>query len=79
MKMKVQKPTRRGWTFSLIAGAITLALPYLVPHVAVHHGWWDSIPGWWAIFGFVGCAVIVIFSKWLGHVLLQKDEDFYDG
>ena len=78
MKIKLLRPSRRGWIFALVSGAIVLALPYLVPHKAVHHGWWDSIPGWWAIYGFVGCSVIIVVSKWLGYAFLQKDEDFYD-
>ena len=75
--MKLKTPGRRGWTFALVTGAIAVALPYVLPHGA-HHGWWDSVPGWWAIYGAAGCAVIVVVSKWLGHAFLQKDEDWYD-
>ena len=76
--MKLQWPSTRGWILSLLAAAVVFVLPYVVPHEAAHHGWWDSIPGWWAVFGFAGCAVIVVVSKWLGHLFLQKDEGFYD-
>jgi hypothetical protein len=40
--------------------------------------WWSSIPAFYIIFGFAGCAVIIFFSKALGKVLLQKREDYYD-
>ena len=78
MKLKLQRPSPRVWSLCFVAALIVVALPYVVPHEAEHHGWWDSIPGWWAIFGFVGCAVIVVVSKWLGYLFLQKGEDFYD-
>jgi len=39
---------------------------------------WEIIPGFYSIFAFVGCAVIIYGSKWLGHRFLQKREDFYD-
>lgn len=35
-------------------------------------------PGFYAAFGFVGCAVIVIVSKRLGKHLLQRPESYYD-
>jgi hypothetical protein len=40
--------------------------------------WWDGIPAFWSLFGFVGCVVIIEVSKWLGTVLLQKKEEYYD-
>ena len=41
------------------------------------HFWWDKIPAFDAVFGFLGCILIVIGSKALGHHWLQKDEDYY--
>lgn len=76
--MKLKTPGRRGWTFALVTGGVALVLPYLLPMGDVHHGWWDRIPGWWAWFGGIGCAVIVTVSKTLGHFFLQKPEDWYD-
>ncbi len=40
--------------------------------------WWSNIPAFYAIFGFIGCVVIIIASKALGKALLQKKEDYYD-
>ena len=42
------------------------------------HFWWEKIPAFDAIFGFLGCILIVIGSKALGHHWLQKDEDYYN-
>lgn len=42
-------------------------------HTAVEH-----IPGFWAVFGFVACVLIIIVSKWFGHLGIMTREDYYD-
>lgn len=42
-------------------------------HTAVEH--W---PLFWAVFGFVACALIIIVSKWFGHLGIMTREDYYD-
>jgi hypothetical membrane protein len=42
------------------------------------HFWWEKIPVFDAIFGFLGCIVIVLGSKALGHHGIQKHEDYYN-
>ena len=53
------------------------ALPFIVhkehAHTAIEH--W---PAFWAIFGFVGCVVIIFVSKWFGHAGIMTREDYYD-
>lgn len=39
--------------------------------------WWSKVPGFFAIYGFIGCIAIILGSKWLGKFWLQKLEDFY--
>jgi len=75
--MKLKTPSQRGWIFAAASTAVALALPYVLP-VEHHGGWWEAVPGWWAWFGGIGCAVIVIVSKWLGKILLSKPEDWYE-
>jgi len=38
----------------------------------------EHIPAFWAIFGFVGCVVLIIVSKWFGHAGIMQREDYYD-
>ncbi|HWW03155.1 MAG TPA: hypothetical protein VNZ64_25870 [Candidatus Acidoferrum sp.] len=38
----------------------------------------EHIPGFWSLFGFIGCALIIILSKWYGHVGIMTREDYYD-
>jgi len=42
-------------------------------HTAVEH-----IPFFWSIFGFVGCVLIIVLSKWYGHLGIMTREDYYD-
>ena len=75
--MKLKTPGRRGWIVAIVAAVIAIALQYVLP-LKHHGGFWEHIPGWWAIFGGIGCALIVIVSKWLGALFLQKPEDWYE-
>jgi hypothetical protein len=42
-------------------------------HTAIEH-----IPAFWSIFGFVGCVLIIILSKWYGHLGIMTREDYYE-
>ncbi|HOW69546.1 MAG TPA: hypothetical protein PKY77_03000 [Phycisphaerae bacterium] len=35
-------------------------------------------PAFWAVFGFAGCVLIIIVSKWFGHAGIMTREDYYD-
>lgn len=39
---------------------------------------WERLPIWEALFGFLGCVLIIFVSKALGHLFIQKKEDYYD-
>ncbi len=62
-----------GIFLSILAGILVHL--FLHPHP---HFWWEEIPVFSAIYGFIGCIVIIIASKALGHYLLQKEEDYYE-
>ncbi|MDD4700823.1 MAG: hypothetical protein PHI96_01250 [Desulfovibrio sp.] len=38
----------------------------------------ERIPGFWAVFGFLACVIIIIVSKWFGHLGIMTREDYYD-
>ncbi len=42
-------------------------------HTGIEH-----IPGFWSVFGFIACALIVILSKWYGHAGIMTRENYYD-
>ncbi|NRB19161.1 MAG: hypothetical protein HRU33_16740 [Rhodobacteraceae bacterium] len=40
---------------------------------------WQAIPGYSAIFGFISCVAIIFISKFIGHSGgIMRDEDYYD-
>lgn len=38
---------------------------------------WDGWPGFYAVYGFVGCVLLVLVAKLLRRVL-KRPEDYYD-
>jgi len=64
---------RIGWVTlaSLVVIDFFLPRPYL-------HFFWDSLPGFSAVYGFVSCILIIVVSKALGKLWLLKPEDYYD-
>ncbi len=42
------------------------------------HTWVEHLPGFWTVFGFAGCALLIILSKWFGHTGIMTREDYYD-
>ncbi len=38
----------------------------------------DRLPGFWSLFGFLGCIFFIFFSKFLGKLGIWQKEDYYD-
>jgi len=38
----------------------------------------ERFPGFWAVFGLVGCIVLILVSKGFGHLGIMQREDYYD-
>ena len=38
----------------------------------------ERLPAFWSIFGFLGCLLIIIASKWFGHAGIMTRDDYYD-
>ncbi len=56
---------------------ILLVLPDFFTHKHSLFSPIETIPGFYALFGFISCVVIILISKLLGFVL-KKSEDYYD-
>lgn len=48
---------------------------YLHPEI---HFYWERLPNFSAVFGFVSCVVIILVSRAIGHLWLLREEDYYD-
>jgi hypothetical protein len=59
-----------------------LALLILLDSVLVNkehaHTRIEHVPTFWSVFGFLGCVVIIIASKWFGHAGIMTRENYYD-
>ncbi len=55
--------------------AVLLAADFVV-HRHVYHDW-ENMPGFYPLYGFVGCVVLVLIAKEMRKVLMRK-EDYYD-
>jgi len=59
-----------------------LALLVLVDAVLLNkepaHTGPEHWPGFWSLFGFVACVLIVLLSKWFGHAGIMVPEDYYE-
>jgi hypothetical protein len=76
--VKLLKPGRRQIWIGIALSVAVLGAGLLLPMERHHGGWWDEVPLFHGIYGFLGCAVIVIVSKLLGKLFIQKREDHYD-
>ncbi|MGD9659665.1 MAG: hypothetical protein AB7U63_00190 [Porticoccaceae bacterium] len=38
---------------------------------------WENLWGFYPLYGFVGCVVLVLVAKWLRKILM-RDEHYYD-
>ena len=63
----------------ILIGSIILScvLGFAFPNQHPHF-WWQEIPVFDVVFGFIGCIMIILVSKWIGHQWLMKDESYYD-
>jgi hypothetical protein len=59
--------------------ALLFVADFVVYHFADRHAHfsWDSRPGFYAVYGFMSCVVVVYAARLL-RPLVMRDEDYYD-
>lgn len=40
--------------------------------------WWNAIPGFYIIWGFLCCVVVIYVSRVLGKLFIFRNEEYYD-
>ncbi len=55
--------------------ALLVVIDFIV-HRHIYHDW-ENIPAFYAIYGFVGCVVLVLIAKEM-RKFLMRGEDYYD-
>tara|TARA_B100000959_G_scaffold133453_1_gene139947 strand:- start:13 stop:258 length:246 start_codon:yes stop_codon:yes gene_type:complete len=63
--------------FAYIILVLLIAADFIIPRHEIHF-FGDKIPGFWSLYGFISCVLIIVVSKWLGQHWLVRDEDYYD-
>ena len=56
---------------------LIIVIDYFIPRHEIHFIG-DGITGFWSLFGFVACILIILISKWLGHLGIVQDEKYYN-
>ena len=51
------------------------ALDFVI-HRHIYHSW-ENLWGFYPIFGFIACVILVLIAKWMRTVLMRP-EDYYD-
>ena len=60
--------------FYIVCGLLLLLDFFLHRHVS--HDW-ENLPGFYAIYGFVACVLLVLIAKQMRKLLMRR-EDYYD-
>ncbi len=55
---------------------VVLVLVDFIVHRHIYHSW-ENIPAFYAIYGFVGCVILVLVAKEM-RKFLMRGEDYYD-
>ncbi|MEC8428338.1 MAG: hypothetical protein VXZ35_07925 [Pseudomonadota bacterium] len=55
---------------------VLLVVTDFIVHRHIYHDW-EKIPAFYAVYGFVGCVILVLIAKAMRKVLM-REEDYYD-
>ncbi len=68
----------RGVSYAVLALLVVAdALPWVVDKTHAHTEA-EHLPGFWSVFGFAACTLIILVSKAWGHAGIMQGEDYYD-
>ena len=56
---------------------LIIVIDYFIPRHEIHFIG-DGIPGFWSLFGFVACILIILISKWIGRLGIMQNENYYN-
>jgi hypothetical protein len=70
-------PRHVAWVMRALyaACALAFALDFAI-HRHVSHRW-ENLWGFYAIYGFIGCVLLVLIAKWM-RGFLMRDEEYYE-
>ena len=68
---------RQLWITTGVILAVSIAFELVFRDTSHAEFFWQAIPGFDFVYGFASCWLIVVGSKWLGKVFIQRDEGYY--
>ena len=77
--IKVIETLRRKAVKRIAYSALILIIitDFFIPRQEIHFIG-DEMTGFWSLFGFVACVLIILISKWIGHLGIMQDENYYN-
>ena len=71
------KPNNVKRVLTILYGCCVLlfALDFVIHRHVMHS--WESLWGFYPVYGFVGCVILVLVAKWM-RTFLMRSEDYYD-
>jgi len=60
-----------------LGGSVVIGLGLLFFHMLDYHFSFQWIPAFFALFGFIGCTLLILIAKGMGHWLAQS-EGYYE-
>jgi hypothetical protein len=54
---------------------VLFALDFVIHRHVLHN--WENLWGFYPIYGFVGCVILVLVATWM-RTFLMREEDYYD-
>jgi hypothetical protein len=72
-------PKRLFWGIYFLSLVLSLILhPLLLRSDELHHHYsFQYLPEFFAVFGFVGCMLLILIAKGMGF-FISRDENYYD-
>lgn len=66
------------WLILALLTIATIMTAVTMHHEPAHSHWWDTIPVFWILFGFIGCIALIVFAKIILAPIIYKKEDYYN-
>ncbi|MEW6416767.1 MAG: hypothetical protein AB1480_01440 [Nitrospirota bacterium] len=74
---KTKNVLLRLYYIFFLGGSVVIGLFLLYSDMLHYHFSFQYIPGFFAIYGFIYCAILILGAKLLG-LLLERREDYYE-
>jgi len=68
---------RKARTLFIAVAALILGVSFLIPTGEVHFIW-EKLTLFSALFGFIGCLILIIGTKIFARRVVQRGEDYYE-